>query len=54
MGVEGFPSVGSAEEEGAQGAQPGRQGAVKEVVSSLSQPSHRADRWGPSPGCFGV
>lgn len=39
MGVEGFLSVGSTEEEGAQGAGPVRQGAVKEAAASLSRPT---------------
>lgn len=42
--------MGSTEEEGARGARPGRQGAVKEAAGLLSYPSHRADGQGPTPG----
>lgn len=50
VGVRGFLSVGSNEKEGMQEASPVRQGAVKEAAGSLSHPSHRNDRQGPTPG----
>ena len=53
VGAGGFLSVGSAEEEGMQGARPVRQGAGKEAGGLLSQPSSGLTDRAPHPrGCM--